>query len=940
MDVEKLKRDLTEKLVHLVGDGDEKAIEAIVGDALLGASIAQTHDGAAAQGTNSKAVGAGGRLHETRVEQNIKGNVVQVNVGSGPAQPVSVDSDDLLRTYLSALYREVGRLSLSGIDPIAAKDGEERVLELHAVYTTLFTLTPEEEERRSADARAPHETRNLTAVETLARSHRLVLLGDPGSGKTTFINFVALCLAGESLGQRPASLRLLNDSAGTGERKSKAKRPAWSHGALLPVRVVLRDFAARGLPVEKQEATAVHVRDFIRGELKTSGIEGFDRILEERLRAKGKSGALVLFDGLDEVPEAERRRKQILEAVEDFAVKYPNCRILITSRRYAYEKEGWRLPSSLFDQAILDQFTEEQVKQFVDRWYRHIGSRRGWTEDVVRDRTEALKQEISSSDRLLDLARRPILLTLIASLHAWRNGPLPNRREALYADCVDLLLEWWESQRAKPDREGKILQQPSLTEWLKVDREAVRHLLDRLACEAHARQPDLKGTADVPKNELVQGLVEISRNPQANPILIEAYLSERAGLLLERGSGVYTFPHRTLQEYLAACHLTEEDYPENVCERLRSDPDRWREVALLAAAKAARGAKCTLWQFVEHLCQEDPGSSKASTADAWGAYLAGQALHESANLAKVSKPNLPKLDLVRRWIVRIVTGTDFPAVERARAGDILAALGDLRFREDAWRLPREEPLGFVEIPAGPFSMGGGGGDEGKRPHPVDVPRYFLSRYPVTVAQFRAYLDDARVAPGDPDCLRDPPTRPVRYVSWKEALAYCSWLEKKLKEWEGTPEPLAGLLRRGEAKGKPWKITLPSEAEWEKAARGTDGRTYPWGETFDPECANSGPTGIGTTSCVGAFHRGVSPYGCEDMAGNVWEWTRSQFKDYPYDPRDGRESLTGEDPRVVRGGAFNLLPEFLRSAFRDGAPPGYRYYNIGFRVVLSPFSSDL
>jgi formylglycine-generating enzyme required for sulfatase activity len=186
-----------------------------------------------------------------------------------------------------------------------------------------------------------------------------------------------------------------------------------------------------------------------------------------------------------------------------------------------------------------------------------------------------------------------------------------------------------------------------------------------------------------------------------------------------------------------------------------------------------------------------------------------------------------------------------------------------------------------------------------------------------------------------------PNHPVVYVSWYDALEYCKWLTECLQTWEGTPEPLKTLLRHQQ-----WQIILPSKAEWEKAARGTDGRRYPWrNNSPDPNRANYDETDIGTTSAVGCFPCGKSPYEIEDMSGNVWEWTRSLWGTdwqkpsftYPYRPDDGREDLDAPHDvlRVLRGGAFWDAPQYVRCAYRSRAAPQRVLYFAGFRVVVRP-----
>jgi formylglycine-generating enzyme required for sulfatase activity len=281
----------------------------------------------------------------------------------------------------------------------------------------------------------------------------------------------------------------------------------------------------------------------------------------------------------------------------------------------------------------------------------------------------------------------------------------------------------------------------------------------------------------------------------------------------------------------------------------------------------------------------------------------------------------------------------------------LALLGDPRFRGvDAFCLPDEPLLGFEQIPAGPFAMGGDSFDDEKPWCDVDLPLFYIALYPVTYSQYDAFIKDTGHEP--PKAMLDdeqpyvwhedgyPPKRanqPVVLVSWHEAMAYCHWLTGKLRDWKDTPEPLGILLRE-----KRWEITLPSEAEWEKAARGDkDRREYPWGDSFEAARCNCFETNLKDMTPVGIFPEGRSPYEVLDMAGNVLEWTRSQYKEYPYDLNDGREDLeAGDDvPRVLRGGSFIGNRHSVRCAFR-GWKSTHSRSGLGFRVVVSPIRSGI
>jgi serine/threonine-protein kinase len=228
---------------------------------------------------------------------------------------------------------------------------------------------------------------------------------------------------------------------------------------------------------------------------------------------------------------------------------------------------------------------------------------------------------------------------------------------------------------------------------------------------------------------------------------------------------------------------------------------------------------------------------------------------------------------------------------------------------------------FVRVPAGEFLMGSDKSkdslalDDELPQHRLSLPEYWIGKTEVTVAQFAAYVRATGVKTSASSDVANKAAHPVVDVTWDDCIAFCGWASK---------------LGGGE-------VLLPSEAEWEKAARGTDGRIYPWGnQAPDNTRLNFIDSRIGTTTPVGQYGaKGQSQYGCDDMAGNVWEWTRSIYKNYPYAPTDGREDLSSRDTRVLRGGSFLSFSQLVRCACRDGHDPNYHFVNLNFRVILRP-----
>ena len=290
------------------------------------------------------------------------------------------------------------------------------------------------------------------------------------------------------------------------------------------------------------------------------------------------------------------------------------------------------------------------------------------------------------------------------------------------------------------------------------------------------------------------------------------------------------------------------------------------------------------------------------------------------------------------WISLRLAGSA-PIMEMRAASAELSVSEELPgFRVDAWYLPDDELLGFIEVPEGSFLMGS---DPSLDPLAFDIeqwsatsaqgtvelPDYFISRFEVTVAQFRVFAHESGRGIIDSHALGSELDDPVVGVSWTDAVAYAQWLQGALMEWSGTPAALASMFEGD------WKIGLPSEAEWEKAARGGDGRLFPWGAAPRPARATYRARG---TTAVGSFECPECPFGLADMSGNVWEMTRSPYQPYPYDSTDDRDDLEAESLWVMRGGSFNEAEQNVRAAIRGGVDPGARRPDIGFRLVISRF----
>ena len=791
-----------------------------------------------------------------------------------------VPDASVLRCYLDGLIDALTPLPLDRIDTRASTDGEP--LALDDVFEPLDTclsipegltlaqwFDPARQRSRSKAGRSgqaleEQKQRPVTALEALAHHRSLTLLGAAGGGKSTFGAWMLVMLARAWREESPTVLE-----------------GAWPHDALLPIRVTLRHFGAS--LASSGTGTAELLWAFIADTLKCDGYELPVKYLKS---VAIQRGALFLFDGLDECG-TPAQCDQVLKAIEalERSLTGTKSRFLRTVRPNAWKGA----PVASKGEYALAGLTEAQVDHFITRWYE-AADRRGWSLHADPAVLVADLQQASRRPELRELAANPLLLTLMAALHTVDR--LPDDRADLYREAVTLLLMRWDDK----DERGAGASLRRLLDLPHFRIESLLPALEKVAYETHEAGDD-----SVHEDRLRRGFEDLfadvgDKLERAQRVV--DYIVERTGLLSWDGSAPprrFEFPHRSFREYLAACHLTRQPDMASRCIALtRGDATQWArwELALILAARIAEPERGTM--LAQALVESSAASSDAWTEADWQRVrLAGLQLQEIGAKDVQAEPYRRAMaDRVVAVLMRGAfpgkpTGNGVPAKLRARLGDVLGAL-DPRFDAENHYLPCGDDLGFVPIPG------------------CDDLRF--AQYPVTVAQFRAFVDDSGFKPSNRRCLTDPDHRPVRLVTYDEAREYCQWLTAKKCLPDG------------------WRADLPEDhEEWEFAALGGSSRklAHWWSGSADPERANCQATGIHDTSVVGCFP--ANGYGLYDMLGNVWEWSNAQKT-----VQSGREAVTVQ---LVYGGSWAFGSDRMNGSLYSAATPDVCDYNQGFRVVL-------
>jgi formylglycine-generating enzyme required for sulfatase activity len=393
-------------------------------------------------------------------------------------------------------------------------------------------------------------------------------------------------------------------------------------------------------------------------------------------------------------------------------------------------------------------------------------------------------------------------------------------------------------------------------------------------------------------------------------------IEPRCGLLNRRGEGEIEFFHLTFQEFLAARHMfyTEIDYKQFL------EKGWWEETLLLYAGLINREWKDKANRMVNGILTHPPGKDETGNRRIW--LMGCKALRDIPEYKRDSDV----LTLAREKLQHIIAPDISASLEeRFEAGEILGTLGD----------PRINVLSppMVTVESGEFIRGSNEEDREKPIKNIYLDEFMIGKYPVNNQEFKVFIEDGGyktkelwtpegwqwrekeniVEPGYwHDRKWNGPNFPVVRVSWYEASAYAKWFSRNTGD----------------------RYALPSEAQWEKAARGSGGFTYPWGEKWKEDYCNSGECGLRRTSPVGMFPKGKSPYGCMDMAGNVWEWCVDWYEEDYYKKSTARnpQGPTDGSNRVIRGGSWFFHQWRCRTAYRGAFHPAGRFGDHGFRLA--------
>lgn len=852
---------------------------------------------------------------------------------------VQVDEED--KKTITDWWVKVERSNTRADENIPDEMRERKLREwasLHVGEKELLVLLGDVErklaERSGDNDFQPEQNWYMEAHDAANVQSRMVLTGIPGSGKSTFLKHLALCLAGDQLKDK--------------EKANIEALQLWTLPAYTPVFIRLADIVRQEFPNAADKADTEDFDLYLQKQLAGWHIADYWRDLQDQLY---DGSAIILLDGLDEVPNAveQWRRDQIMDFVGAILNEYGKCRVIVTSRPYAYDGT-WKLEG--FGQTTLIPLHFDRIDELAQALFSQLPH----IDDAAQE-AEAFIKALQRQSDANGFWNNPLQFTMGATLWV-RNADKPVEQRIpptpalLYEKSVELMLEKW----AKRDP----LLGASVAELLNVSTGQLRVALEHLALDIQSNYgSDSKATFkqwlliehldDCVKDE---GNKHDKTRKSIDYHLALDLLEQRAGLLASEESRLYRFQHLSYQEYLAACELSKPaHFPRAVAEKIISQPGRWRNVVPLLVDIARSQGQIMLQMLAQAMLPAQDSAIRSHDDALWEVvFHIAQLYNTQPHIFGESQ----RQTLLNHLKHLILCGALAP-VDRADMGRILSQLGDPRpgigtVTVQIEGKPVELPqIDWCDIPAPPdgvFIMGAEGRDNNPR-REVELKHSFkMSKYLITYQQFQTFIDSGEFdapqwwegfpkeyQPQEMDKQYNPyDNHPRDNVSWYQAVAFARWIDAKYRE-AGLFPPLPAQ-RSGEGPGVRAEIRLPTEEEWEYAARGTDERIYPYQGAFDATKGNTHKTGIGKSSAVGLFQSGASPFGVLDMSGNLWEWCQNKYENPEHLLVDD-----SEDTRALRGGSFYDFQYDVAASYRYACLPDVDLNFFGLRLVLcAPMAS--
>lgn len=907
------------------------AMRALIGDAAADAAIAAL-GALSVETTITGNIGASG-IDGTGIAIGHGAQAYVINLGTIIyGRDPTADEQRRLVWYLQSLSNKLYRLPLRGLSEKLDARGEG--LALPRVYVGLDGDDEWEREpvvkRLAATIRQHREQQKQPDEQRTQKYQGLFLLAAPGGGKSTFLRHLAWVLAQRQLGQDGAVVALPGEPA------------TWQ---LLPVLVPLRLLAGHLALVGVSERA---ISDALHAVMRQSDVGDVSDVLREALQS---GTALLLFDGLDEVPVEELpgtvvNRQTTLHVVRSLATTYPRVPMVITCRVRAFDGDlrdvlGW-------DTVTIAPFSDAHIRQFAAAWYTELVVKGQMEQRIAAWYERILVDVVERSENLTAMARIPLLLTMMA-LILYNKGELPRDRPHLYERILELLLGQWD----------KVQERQSLGETIGVPEwgsDRIRPLLDKLSYEAHRDATSHDGRGSLARGTLYLALIDYFRDarvpaPGDAALRCLDYVDQRSGLLMPDGKESYAFAHLTLQEHCAGRYLVRHPNAATLVMQHRAD-DRWREPIFLGLGVVQEYTPALIDRILGDLIDPDE-DGKPKNPERWLDDLVlvleiGQ--DRDWNSLRTQGVNVGRL--LRDWQSSFATALEqIPFKERIEKAEAVGRIGDPRcpVTVDEWQESvgqRTEQFGkpngyWCFVPAGTYRIGGWKAGEAS----ADIPLrgFWIARYPVTVAQYAAFIDAGayehdwlwtpngwawkqergRTGPswwGEPGYTGS--NQAVVGVTWYEAVAFACWLQRHLVD----------VLPSG------YGVCLPTDAEWEVAAA-YDGagnrRTHPWGEEAPtPERGVFVESGLYHPAPVGLCPLGAAGCGALDMGGQVWEPTTSRSDGYPRCRVVGGADFKVDSSDVAwRGGSYYSDRAYIRCSARGRGRPSDDF--VGLRLVLAP-----